>query len=321
MHLQVHKTEKEYKDLQDRFDTGKVSQLEIETKAKAENASNPEGYAYLKMLAKLGNLDATTYSKTLKELSNNPLAARDFAQTAKETKYSNLQGKELIEMTAGIDETDTAIHTDLGVGNLTPARKEQAKFIQSDEKIRSRLTQKQFNRLLSLLGGPNTSDGKNFMKDIGENRPDLVVDYNFIKDPATSTYANVETRNKNIQGYSIGPDVIDPATGAIIRSKTDAEIDNEIKEKHYSGIMTTDTKKLALMPIESDPTKPRRVWDKPEFQQALETYIGSFRPGRSQRQFLTNMSTNLHNVKNAQERTDKEAIFHAILARLGIPIP
>ena len=299
----ISKTEKEYKDLQDQFDTRKITDTDIEAGAKSGSATNPRIYAYRKMLAKLGRLDSAIYTQTLKELSDNPLAARDFAQAAKETKYSNLKGKELIEMTTGIDESGAAVaaYADLDTGSLVPAKKEQARFIQSDELIRSKLTERQVNRLVDILGGATTADGKNFLKDIGENRPDLNIEY---------SVRNNALRADLITKYGI-------ATAG--RAPTD--IDREIKERSYDSVMTTDAKKLALMPIESDPTKPRRVWDRPEFQQALENYIGSFRSNTSKRRFLTNMSTQLHNIKDPQERANKEVVFHNILGHLGVSTP
>src|SRR3989344_2751955 len=271
------KTEKEYKDIQDKLDVRAITADQIKLGAEKGIATDPKIYAYRKMMAKLGELDPNgdVFAKTLEELSDNPLAAKDFVQAGKEAKYSNMSGSQLIEMSTSIDKDGNDKYTNLRANNLNPAKKEMVKFVQQDERIRSGLTQEQFNRSIDILGSATNADGKSFIKDVGDSRPDLAVEYNFVKKP-DGTYAHEEIRNKTIQGFSIQT-----------AGKTDAQIDAEIRERHYAGAVTVGAQKLAQMPAETDPTKPPKVWNRPEFQTALTNHLRGLKTRKNKKAYTT----------------------------------
>ena len=306
----ISKTEKEYKDLQDKFNVRAITDTQIADEAKKGKATNPKIYAYRKMLASIGQLDETKekiYSQTLLELANNPLAAKDFAEAAEKAKFSNMKGSQVVEMTTGLDGDNNEVFKELKIPNLTPAKKVQAKFVQADELIRSGLTQQQFNAMVDILGGPTTIDGKNFIKDVGENRPDLVIDYNLDKEQGEK---KGQLRTKLLDMYK---DI--DRTG-----KTDAQLDIELRARYYGGTMAVSEEKLALMPIELDGNKLakniHKVWDRPEFKQALAIYIESFPKDSLRGRFVNRLGDKIHKVKDIKAREAKAEILKNIIADL-----
>ena len=170
----VERAGKESALLQDQYDTGKINVDQIAAKAGQLRATDPQGYAYRKMAAKLGRLDDGLFESTLKQLSNNPYAAQDFAKTAKDSKFSNVGGSTLIQAAAGEGN-----FRDLGP-NALPARREMYGHIQTNGVLLSNpnFGQSQFNTGLQLYGGHTTTEGKSYLENISKARPDLVIDFN-----------------------------------------------------------------------------------------------------------------------------------------------
>lgn len=170
----VQRAGQEFSLLQDQYDTGKINVDQIATKAGQMDATNPQGYAYRKMAAKFGRLDDGLFESTLRQLSNNPYAAQDFAKTAKDSKFSNVGSSTLIQAAAG-----EGSFRDLGP-NVLPARREMYGHIQTNGALLSNpgFGQNQFNTGLQIYGGNTTAEGKTYLENISKSRPDLVIDYN-----------------------------------------------------------------------------------------------------------------------------------------------
>lgn len=170
----VERAGKESTLLQDQYDTGKITVGQIATQASQLSAADPKGYAYRKMAAKLGRLDDGLFESTLRQLSNNPYAAQDFAKTAKDSKFSNVGGSTLIQAAAG-----EGSFSSLGP-NALPARREMYSHIQTNGALLSNPSfgQNQFNTGLQIYGGNTTAEGKTYLENISKSRPDLVIDYN-----------------------------------------------------------------------------------------------------------------------------------------------
>lgn len=170
----VQRAGQEFTLLQDQYDTGKVNVDQIAIKAGQMDATTPQGYAYRKMAAKLGRLDDGLFESTLRQLSNNPYAAQDFAKTAKDSKFSNVGSSTLIQAAAG-----EGSFSNLGP-NALPARREMYGHIQTNGALLSNpgFGQNQFNTGLQIYGGNTTAEGKTYLENISKSRPDLVIDYN-----------------------------------------------------------------------------------------------------------------------------------------------
>lgn len=163
------KSDKEFKLIEQDYKVGKIDAATVASRASATSASSPQGFAYKKMAAELGVLNPELFENTLKELGNNARAAEIFVQSAKKAKFSNLKPNELIKTA-----TDPVLASNK---NMTPARREMFKYIQSDKKMAAKLDENGFEQAVKVFGGKDTAETKMFMKDMGKARPDLVADY------------------------------------------------------------------------------------------------------------------------------------------------
>lgn len=229
-----------YDDLVEKYDLGKINVSEIRSNVVKYKATDPRGYASRRLLAKIGQLDRDTFTSTLEELKNNPLAAQEFAKTAKDSKFSNVGGDLLRIATSetGVDTSNPAAPRRFdynklkGIGNYLPAKREILRHIQTDIPTISGMSATQLNEAISIFGGSTTSEAKEFMKAVGEVRPDLTIDYG----------------------------IAHPISGAVV--KTQAEL--------WDGALNADAKKIASM--------PKDVWNHAEFKNALGRKITTTPP-------------------------------------------
>lgn len=189
----VDQTSKSYNDLETKYRLGQLGdrpEEKLKELAKGGSATNPEVYAARKMLAKIGQLDDSTTKKTFSELKNNALAQEDFAKTASSAKWSELESENLRAIAKGgvvhkRDRTGTITATydysEMGSNvNSVGARREAVKSLKDNKKaiaaFDSVATSDEFKKYIDLLGGPTTYEGREFVKAIGNLRPDLIYD-------------------------------------------------------------------------------------------------------------------------------------------------
>src|SRR3989344_2004617 len=96
----VDRAGKDYTDFERQYQNGQIKEAEVLSRAKQFASTDPRGFAYRKLAAKIGQLDNNMFTETLTQLSKNPLAAEDFAKTAGASKFSKMKGKDLARMAA-----------------------------------------------------------------------------------------------------------------------------------------------------------------------------------------------------------------------------
>ncbi len=186
----------EYTAIREQYQRGQIKIDDIRREAQ-QNADTPKGFAYQKMLAEMGQLDAPSTFNTLKSSRNNPLAAEDFVKTASKAKFLSVPSADIREMAAA-DGSRIKQYEELGKSTgYIPARREMYKYIQANSKVASGLTKNQFEKGIEIFGGSTTTDGSSFLNDIAKARPDLAVDYQV----ANPLPGPTETRKKLMAGH------------------------------------------------------------------------------------------------------------------------
>ncbi len=261
----VSRADKEYENIQQQYNTGKIDATGITSRAKQFSANDPQGYAYRKMLAKMGRLDDDNFAKTLTGLKNNPYAAQDFINTAKASGFANVKAPTLIRAAAGE-------HEFAGLGpNLIGTQREIYKHIQSNSKILSGsdFSYEHFVKGITLLGGDSSTEGSAFMKEAGNMRPDLLVKYKMDAQRVEKTKESYKKAYKDIK---------------------DEEIPSKIFEESL-----TDVKDIANMPLD--------VWRNEDFQAAVKRRLaaGSFKARQS---FANNLENALRVVRDGTDKID-----------------
>jgi len=177
----VDRAGKDYADFERQYQNGQITEAEVATRAKQFDATDPRGFAYRKLAAKIGQLDNSLFTSTLTQLSQNPLAAEDFAKTAKESKFSKMKGPDLARMAAaekGVDSKTGIAYDYTALRNSVAARREMYRYVQTDTKAMAGLNKDQFEAGLGVFGGHTTAEGKAFLKEIAKVAPDLAMNYN-----------------------------------------------------------------------------------------------------------------------------------------------
>src|SRR3989344_98399 len=182
----VDQAGKSYGDLDTRYRLGQLKEAELKTMAASGDATNPQVYAARKMLAKIGQLDDNISKRTFSELRNNALAQEDFAKTASSAKWSELETENLRAIAQGgvVHKRDSAgnitatyDYTEMGGNaNSIGARREAVKSLKDNKKGVAAFDMPEFREYISLLGGPTTFESREFIKTVGNLRPDLIYD-------------------------------------------------------------------------------------------------------------------------------------------------
>lgn len=260
----VDRANKKYEAVQEEYASGKINADGIKSRAKQFDASDPQGYALYKMLAKLGQLDTESFAKAVTGLKENSYAMRDFVKTAKDSNFSNIGHKTLMSAAMGEEQ-----FKDLGQ-SFVGAQREIFSHIQSNAKILSDenlFSQQQFTKGLSLFGGALSTEGSAFVKEIGKLRPDIAADYRMSK----------EEIDKTRERYR----------------KIDPKItDQEIRIKIF-GESLTDIKDIASM--------SREIWNNPNFQKAIENRLEGGTV-KAREQFFNNLQTALRTAPDSEEK-------------------
>lgn len=260
----VDRANKKYDTVQEEYNSGKIDADGIKSRAKQFDASDPQGYALYKMLAKLGQLDTESFAKAVTGLKENSYAMRDFVKTAKDSNFSNIGHETLMSAAMGEEK-----FKDLGP-SFVGAQREIFNHIQSNAKILSDenlFSQQQFTKGLSLFGGALSTEGSAFIKEIGKLRPDIAADYRMSK----------EEIDKTREKYK----------------KIDPQItDQEIRIKIF-GESLTDIKDIASM--------SREIWNNPDFQKAIENRLAGGTV-KAREQFFNNLQTALRTAPDSEKK-------------------
>ncbi len=191
---------KSYQDFERQYQNGQITEAEVLNRAKQFAATDPRGFAYRKLAAKIGQLDpeGEIFTTTLQQLSKNPLAAEDFAKSAAAGKFSRMKGKDLARMAAaekGVDDKTGIPYDYTSLKNSVAARREMFRYVQTDKKAASGLSKEQFEAGLGVFGGHTTAEGKAFIKEMGKVSPDFVMAYNL------DSSRNPDARKEAVEGF------------------------------------------------------------------------------------------------------------------------
>lgn len=279
----VGRADKSYELIQQQYNTGKIDADGITSRAKQFKASDPQGYAFKKMLAKMGRLDDDSFTKTITELKDNPYASQDFIKTAKESNFASVKPTTLIRAAAG--EGD--------YGKLGPSflgsQREIYKHIQSNGKILSGkdFSYEHFEKGIGLFGGDSSTDGSAFVKEVGKIRPDMVVDY--------------KMRTKE----------------AIAKGRQDFGVatDEELRVKLFENYLT-DVSAIANLPLigvwkATDENKKEDMEKQKAFRTALTNRLSSGST-KARENFINNLENAIRVVPD-KDRDAKQKILDEIL--------
>ena len=292
----VERAGKDYQDVERQYQNGKISEAEVLAMTKRYNATDPKGYAYRKLAAKIGQLNPDLFTSTLHELSNNPLAAEDFAKTAAGAKFSKMKGSDLAKMAAA--ESGPGYDYSFLQKNVA-ARREMFRYVMTDKKAMSGLNDDQIKAGIKSFGGHTTADAKAFTKEIGKVNPDYIVRYNL--DSAISGDSNLRITAE--EGF-------DKLYGNEIRNTTGQDISDykinqpneyafQLKTHMYSSYLKSgDIKDTASIKVDT--------WRVNEFKEAMKTYIKQLRDsggrGGARRSYINRLERELINTPNGDEK-------------------
>ncbi len=157
-----------YDKIEDDYSAGRLDIATIRQRADSSNATSPQGFAYRKKLAQLGDGDPNRFKRTLSELESNPYALQDFIKTSKEAKFGG--NRQLL---------DIALNHQFGKnGSDVPVRRDLLNYLKSDPKLAAGIKDvDQLGNAVRILGGKESPEAKSFLGDMAKVRPDLVYTY------------------------------------------------------------------------------------------------------------------------------------------------
>ena len=258
----VDRAGKDYTDFERQYQNGQITEAEVVSRAKQFSATDPRGYAYRKLAAKIGQLDpeGEIFTTTLQQLSKNPLAAEDFAKSASAGKFSKMKGKDLARMAAaesGPGYDYSSLKTSVA------ARREMFRYVLTDKKAMSGLEDSQIEAGIGVFGGHTTAEGKNFLKEVGKINPSFAVDYN------SNGTRNPDLRTDTEEGYekSYGT----PPTNEF-----------QLKTHMFGGYLKSgDMKDTANI--------KKSTWENsPEFKEAMKLYISQLK-GQARKNYINRL--------------------------------
>ncbi len=163
----VANVKKIYDDVEEKYDTGQLDVVGLRAKVAATKADSAEGHAYRKLALQKGALSNVEFKKTLLEVQDNPYAVQDLMKTAKDKKF------------AGIKDLHTvALDPALKQPSMVAAKRDMLMHIATDSKTASKLNAPDLDTAKTTLGGNDSPEFRQFVKDLGKTRPDLTIDWN-----------------------------------------------------------------------------------------------------------------------------------------------
>ena len=258
----VDRAGKDYTDFERQYQNGQITETEVATRAMQFDATDPRGFAYRKLAAKIGQLDpeGKILTTTLQQLSKNPLAAEDFTKSASEGKFSKMKGKDLARMAAaesgpGYDYSS--------LRSSVAARREMFRYVLTDKKAMSGLEDGQIEAGIGVFGGHTTADGKNFLKEVGKINPSFAVGFN-----------SDGTRNPDLRGDA--EEGFEKAYGAPPTNEF------QLKTHMFGGYLKSgDMKDTANI--------KKSTWEtSPEFKEAMKLYISQLK-GQARKNYINRL--------------------------------
>ncbi|MBX4190251.1 hypothetical protein KW791_03095 [Candidatus Parcubacteria bacterium] len=159
---------KRFDTFEEQYDTGKLNMGDLQAKARAANAADPEGFAYIKLALKKGALKPDEFKAALIKAQKNPFAVQDLVKTAKDAKFAGI-APEL---------KNIALDKSLESPSLKGARREMLDYIKSDAKSAGSFRDvNEISEAVDTLGGKEAPEALNFLKDMEKSRPDLIYSY------------------------------------------------------------------------------------------------------------------------------------------------
>lgn len=291
----VDRSNKDYTDFERQYQNGQIKEADVVSRARQFAATDPRGFAYRKLAAKIGQLDNPLFTSTLTQLSKNPLAAEDFAKTAGTSKFSKMKGKDLARMAAAGKNDDPAkgdIYDYSYLQNSVAARREMFRYVQTDKRAASGLDEAQFKKGLEVFGGHTTAEGKAFMKEMGKVSPDFVVNYNLSRDSS---------------GKPLNPDLREEAEKGFERAHGSAPVNEfQLKAHILSGSLKSgdikDTAGINLRVWKEDGT-PAEKENAAVFKASLKRYIGRLR-GKTRTDYVNRLGKALLDTDGGDKKVE-----------------
>ena len=282
----VDRAGKDYADLDRQYQNGQITEEEVVKRAKQFDATDPRGYAYRKLAAKIGQLDpeGEILTTTLQQLSQNPLAAEDFAKSASAGKFSKMKGKDLARMAAA--ESGPGYDYSSLKGSVA-ARREMFRYVLTDKKAMSRLEDGQIEAGISVFGGHTTTEGKSFLKEIGKINPAFSVKYNL------NTAHNPDLVDDSKDGFNT-------AYGIMPTPGPSGNLDDsfELRTHIFGGFLRSgDKKDVAGIKLST-------FQDNPEFREALKIYISQFSTDRARRNYVQQLERSFLDTPGGDRKWD-----------------
>ncbi|MBI2062574.1 MAG: hypothetical protein HYT64_02710 [Candidatus Yanofskybacteria bacterium] len=160
----LDRSKNDFDRIENEYETGGLTVDQLRAKVQSTKGDSTEGYAYRKLAIKKGALDERQFTEALVSVKNKPLAIQELVKTAKESKFDGIK-----------DLKSVALDPRLDSPNFTPAKRELLLNIASDNKLAAKLDTIDIAKAVSILGGENTPEAKNFLKNVGDARPDLIA--------------------------------------------------------------------------------------------------------------------------------------------------
>ena len=290
----IERAGKDYTDFERQYQNGQITEEQVVSRAKQFDATDPRGFAYRKLAAKIGQLDNDTFTSTLTQLSKNPLAAEDFAKTAKESKFSKMKGKDLARMAAAESGVDVSVDPLTGVTTSTPydytslrssvaARREMFRYVLTDKKAMTVLKDEQIKAGIGVFGGHTTAEGKEFLKEVGKINPAFAVEYNLDA-----------THNQDL--VDDAKDGFNTAHGRMPTAGPAGDF--ELRTHMFGGFLRSgDIKDVTGIKITT-------IENNPEFRESLKTYISQFGTDRARRSYVQQLERTLLNTPGGDRKWD-----------------
>lgn len=189
-------------------DLESAGQLKVDTTFAAQaydaDRNSINGAAMRMLLYERGMIDGAEFQKDqLAWIKSNPFLAQSSAEKAEKGKYKKIPVGQLVDMAKaegayGEFKTDASIST----------RKRWYNFIKGDVKALStaNFDQTALDNGVEIFGGADTTEGGDFMKEVGKVRPDLIADYNIAHPtpgvPALTKAEHIQKLLKNPEDMS-----------------------------------------------------------------------------------------------------------------------
>lgn len=320
----VDRAGKDYADFDRQYQNGQITEAEVVSRAKQFDATDPRGFAYRKLAAKIGQLDpeGEIFTTTLQQLSKNPLAAEDFAKSAKDGKFSRMKGPDLARMAAaekGVDSKTGIAYDYTSLRGSVAARREMYRYVQTDTKAMSGLNKDQFEAGLGVFGGHTTAEGKAFMKEVAKVAPDLVMSYNL--DSTRNPDLRADTEEGFEKAYG-APHTNDFQLKTHVLSGSLKSGDFKETANIQLRVWNAD-KILSALTTPPTPEQIQQAENAIAFKTALRRYIGQLKTRKARQTYVNNLEKALLNTPGGDKKISElySDVLDPSYATTSVPVP